>query len=308
MTDSHPTDELLERFRRWLEEARAEAEARAHEEPVADAEVPEVGLYRLAEEFTALRHELKLQTRSARGVQEQTEALLPALREAIEQFRASAATVSAPTSSVGASGRPAESVWSAVKPLAEALADLDEALARGRAEIEKARPQLVEEPDTALAAALDAHLARQSWLRRWRYRGYHAEVRALIGQHTAEVRQPFFEAFREGYDLILARLRRALESTEIERIACVGRPVDPERMIVLEVVEDPNRPAGEVVDEVRRGYTWRGRVFRFAEVRAARAPLPRCWNGPAQAETAAELADSRPEVVREGSDGNDYRN
>ena len=43
-------------------------------------------------------------------------------------------------------------------------------------------------------------------------------------------------------------------------------------MTVIEVVDDPDRPPGEVVDEVRRGYTWRGRVLRFAEVRASRTP------------------------------------
>jgi molecular chaperone GrpE len=74
----------------------------------------------------------------------------------------------------------------------------------------------------------------------------------------------------EGYGLIQARLRRAMETEQLQRIAVVGRPVEPAVMTVVELVDDPGRPSADVVDEVRRGYTWRGRVLRFAEVRATR--------------------------------------
>jgi molecular chaperone GrpE len=40
-------------------------------------------------------------------------------------------------------------------------------------------------------------------------------------------------------------------------------------MEALEIVASSGRPSGEVIDEVRRGYVWRGRVFRFAQVRVA---------------------------------------
>jgi molecular chaperone GrpE (heat shock protein) len=40
-------------------------------------------------------------------------------------------------------------------------------------------------------------------------------------------------------------------------------------MEVVEVVPDGGR-AGQVVEEVRRGYLWRGRVFRYAQVKVAR--------------------------------------
>ena len=42
-------------------------------------------------------------------------------------------------------------------------------------------------------------------------------------------------------------------------------------MIVIEVVEDPDRPPGTVVKELRSGYTWKGRLLRYAEVQAASA-------------------------------------
>jgi molecular chaperone GrpE len=43
---------------------------------------------------------------------------------------------------------------------------------------------------------------------------------------------------------------------------------DPHCMTVVEVVSDPSRRPGTVVEEVRPGYHWDGTVFRFAEVKA----------------------------------------
>src|SRR4051794_36011065 len=144
MTDPHDTEALLSQFRSWLLDARAAAEnagdATASPDNDLDSDSdtePEVGLYRLVEELTALRHEVKLQTKGTRGLQEQTEALLPSLRQAIEQFRA-------------VEPREAQAAWKAGKPLAEALADLDVALDRGHAEIEKARGGLIDEPAAAV--------------------------------------------------------------------------------------------------------------------------------------------------------------
>jgi molecular chaperone GrpE len=50
----------------------------------------------------------------------------------------------------------------------------------------------------------------------------------------------------------------------------VGQPFDPETMEAVEAIADASREPGTVVDEVRRGYRWRGRVFRFAQVRVAK--------------------------------------
>lgn len=268
MTGSSNDEALLAQFRLWLHDARAEAEAEAVAggggPPSPGGEDGEVGFVRLVEEFTALRHELKLETRSARALQDQAEALLPALQQAIEQFRA-------------VEPKEAQAAFTAGRPLAEALADLDEALDRGRAEVEKARRRLDEEHARALEAdlaALDALFAEHRWPWRRFVRRYHDRARALIPRRGPETHRVLFDALLEGYGLIQNRLARTMRAEQIHRIECVGRPVDPEQMTVIEVVDDPDRPPGEVVAEVRRGYTWRGRVLRFAEVRASRTPAP----------------------------------
>ena len=153
MTDRTDVDELLVQFRDWLEAAHAEGgplDGQAPSEPPPAPEVQEVGLYRLVEEFSALRQELKLQTKSARGLQEQSEAVVAALGQAIEQFRA-------------IEPKEAQAAWAAGKPLAEALADLDEALDRGRSEIERARRRIVEDSQRDIESALDTLYARQRW-------------------------------------------------------------------------------------------------------------------------------------------------
>lgn len=255
MTEMNDEEVLLDRFREWFRDARAEA---SRAEPLSAGMDDEVGLYRLVEEFTALRHEVKLQTKGSRGLQDQAEALLPALRQAIEQFR----TVES---------RESQAPWTAAKPLAEALVDFHEALDRGRVEIEKASRRIVDEAHVELVDALNALHAGQSWLRRRRTRSYHEAVGEVVRRNGPAARRPLFDALIEGYGLIQARLRRTMDAEQIQRIETVGRPVDPDLMTVIEVVDDPSRPHLEVIDEIRRGYTWRGRILRYAEVRASRS-------------------------------------
>jgi molecular chaperone GrpE len=280
MTDPTDDEALLDRFRDWLRDARAEADGRDGDRAPAPGG-PEVGLYRLVEEFTALRHEVKLETKGSRGLQEQVEALLPALRQAVDQFRA-----------VGP--KEEQAALAAARPLAEAIADLDEALDRGRLEIEKARDRIDAEAARSAAAIeseLDALYEGQSWFRRLGVRAYHGRARGLVGRRMRETRPELFAALLEGYGLIQARLRRAMDAGQVRRIGSVGLPVDPGLMTVIEVVDAPDRPPGHVVDEVRRGYTWRGRVLRYAEVRAARERAGRPAGEDHEEEAAKRGAD-----------------
>jgi molecular chaperone GrpE len=252
---------LLDRFRRWLRDARAEADATPADDEPTGGEGRDVGLYTLVEEFTALRHELKLQTKGARGLQDQAEAMLAALRQAAEQFRA-------------VEPKEAQAAFAAARPLAEALADLDEALDRGRMAIDQARRRAAEEALPDPVGALDDLFARRPWPARLLLRRYHYRARALLQAQGRALNPGLLDSLAEGYGLIQGRLRRSLAAEGIEPIPCVGRPVDPEVMAVVGVVDDPGRPPGSVVEEVRRGYTWKGRLLRLAEVRAVRTPAP----------------------------------
>jgi molecular chaperone GrpE len=255
-------DAVLDRFRQWLESARDEAKDLGpeglHDGPATDkvaGDRPEFGLVSLVEEFTALRHELKLQTKSGRGLIDQAESTAAALRQAIEAFRS-------------VEPREAQAAWSAGRPIAEALGDLDEALARGRRELERISQRLADDTTIALADAIDERFRRQSWIRRLVTSDYHRQVQNVV-QGGGWLRRDMLDAILEGYGLIQSRLARVMAAERVERIPCEGQPVDPERMMVIEVVEDPDRPPGTVINELRSGYTWKGRLLRYAEVRAA---------------------------------------
>jgi molecular chaperone GrpE len=262
MNDRVDVDDLIDRFREWFDSARAEAGGEGIAEPGSRAEshaAREFGIIDLVEEFTALRHEVKLQTKSSRGLSEQTETTLAALQQAIEQFRS-------------IEPKEAHAVWAAGKALAEGLADLDEALDRGEREIERARHQIAELWQRDLESALNQLHAGRSWIRRRLLRKYHSQVIEIV-QRDSLRRHELFASFLEGYGLIQKRLRRVMASEQVQHIPCEGLAIDPELMTVLEVIDLPDHPSGTVVKELRRGYTWRGRVIRYAEVQAVRSGL-----------------------------------
>jgi molecular chaperone GrpE len=260
MNDQVDVDVILDRFRQWLDSARAESETEGNFEPGfrSDQEKSqEFGIIDLVEEFTALRQEVKLQTKSSRGLSEQADTTLAALRQAIEEFRS-------------VEPKEAQAAWTAGKALAEGLADLDEAIDRGYREIERARQQIADESPRALETALNQLHRGRSWIRRRLLRRYHNEVLEIV-QRDSLSRHELFDSFLEGYGLIQKRLRRAMASEQVNRIPCEGRVVDPELMTVLEVIDLSGHRPGTVTKELRRGYTWKGRVIRYAEVQAVRS-------------------------------------
>src|SRR5262249_33299949 len=89
-------------------------------------------------------------------------------------------------------------------------------------------------------------------------------------QDTAEQIRSRIEAATAGLTMGLQRIERTMRQHGLEAIPAVGRPFDPERMEVIDVVADSAAPSGEVVEEVRRGYVWNDQVFRFAQVRVAK--------------------------------------
>jgi molecular chaperone GrpE len=176
-----------------------------------------------------------------------------------------------------------ESVPANLKTLVEAY----DSLALAAREAERVRETIL--PALARTAAAEplpdpaAAPAPRSWFARW-FGGAPesatvAELKRELGLQRArldEARQGaerirrLLDSLLTGYTMSLQRLDRALRQNDLEPIPCVGEPFDPERMEALEVVFASGRSSGEVVDEVRRGYLRRDRVFRCAQVRVAK--------------------------------------
>jgi molecular chaperone GrpE len=265
MDDESADQQILQRMGEWLREFRAHSlpigrNGQAIEQPRSAAAESEVGLYQLVEAFTTLRHEVNLQTRGSRGLEDQAKSLLPALQQATEALRS-------------VEPQEAQAAWNAGKSLALALAELDEALARASEQTDRAVARWLAEPANELLARLDETQARQSWLGRLLHGRYFQRLRNQLAiTRPRGERQAALEAVQSGYRLIHRRLAQNMKAAGITRIRAVGEPVDPEQMIVVEVIQSDSLPAETVCEEIRAGYLWKGRLLRSAEVRATRGP------------------------------------
>lgn len=261
-------------------------------------------LHTLLSQFIAVRHEVNLQTRAVRSQQEQSAEVLRVLAGAVEALqRSQANSVQAQQQAVEEQVRPllkalvdihdalslasreAQRVQDNLLPTLAELVGEPAALALALGEVET--PALEAGPRPLLARLLGVRGVEAARLDDWRqqtravlekavaaqqeaYRAAH-EDRYRQARQGAERVQQLLASLVAGYRMGLQRIERALRQNGLEAIPAVGELFDPERMEVLEAVDASGRPAGEVLEEVRRGYLWRERIFRYAQVRVARS-------------------------------------
>jgi molecular chaperone GrpE len=263
----YENEELLRHFREWLGRTEAEIAALGYDGSYVDAAAenpPDVGMIQLIEAFTALRQEVKLQTKSNRGLEDALHEAITGLDQAAEQMR-----------SVDA--READAVARAARPLVEALIELDEALERGLRAARTAHANVLEDTGRRFDQDAEQRYRQLPFWQRWKARTWFDTSAELFRQHVADLHRRIMLPLLEGYELIYQRLERTLVQLDIERIECLGQPVDPTLMTVVELVDDPTAEPETVVQVVRPGYVWAGRLIRYAEVRAARQD-PRTLN------------------------------
>ena len=86
----------------------------------------------------------------------------------------------------------------------------------------------------------------------------------------AAERQPDFEAFRKGVELVYAKLAETLRTEGLERIEAEGEAFDPlEHEAMMQTGEGDGEP--RVAEVFRQGYRLRGTVIRPASVRVERS-------------------------------------
>lgn len=256
-------DAVLADFRTWLADLATPV-------PVPP-EPPAFDLSTVVAQFTALRHDVNLQTKATRAAVEQTAEVLK---------HVAPATPAAPPAD------PDE----AVRPLVKAVIDIADALGTAIARIEKARDTL--DPLLAALAAPElppvpeaSHPPRPGFFARlfaappatdldWRSWADHTrrvcEEKAAAAGKAADTLRPVIAGVADGYAMSLRRVERVLPTFGLDAIECVGRAFDPELMEAVELTASPGSASGTVVEEVRRGYRWKGKLFRFAQVKVAR--------------------------------------
>lgn len=113
---------------------------------------------------------------------------------------------------------------------------------------------------TARDAAARSDPARLPRLARW----------LGVGRGYARHMQEVFHALSHGYLLTLERLDEALVACGLDRIVCLNRLFEPQRMTVIDIEETGAVPEGTVVQVYRDGYEWNGKIYRTAQVKVAR--------------------------------------
>lgn len=276
---------VLGDFRSWLQGLASVSETSAA--PVA--EMPD--LFTLLAQFTALRHEVNLQTRAVRSQQEQNNETLQHLARAVDALQEREADIREVEES---------SATEELRPLLKTLVDLHDALSLAGRQVQRVQesllpelarldepPQLPQDNATSRALtappnfwgwafgdrgkhireALSEHHQRQE-LARQRWHEWHQSASA-----TTERILDLVESILTGYTMSVQRIERTLQQYGLQPIAALGEPFDPEVMEVLDVVTEPGRTTTAVIEEVRRGYLWHNRLFRYAQVRVAK-PAP----------------------------------
>ena len=175
----------------------------------------------------------------------------------------------APAQAGAASAEATEAARGASRP---SPAEGEDELARARAEAAEYRDHLVR-----LQAEFENYRKRMT---RSQERRVDAELQRFV-QGLLEVldefdlalmaaeRQPDFEAFRKGGELVYAKLAETLRSEGLERIQAEGRAFHPnEHEALMQTGEGEGEP--HVAEVFRQGYTLRGTVIRPASVRVER--------------------------------------
>ncbi len=239
-------ERVLADFRGWL---LAEGQGtRGEGQDNADRPAPPVDLFALIGQFTALRHEVNLQTKAARAAVEQN-------AEVLRQLTAP------PDEGPEEDEEPAPAVDAdeLLRPAVKAVIDIADALALSHRQAEKLR-------QTATAVLNGGTIQAPP------RPGFFA--RLFAGPPPAppdlEIVRKLAAGVADGYALSLRRVERLLPTWDVEPIRCTDEVFDPDVMEAVEVVGDTGRPPGTVVEEVRPGYRWRGRLVRAAQVKVAR--------------------------------------
>ena len=237
-------DRILADFRTWLEALPDGSEPLPAAPPVVD-------LATLAAQFTALRHDVNLQTKATRAILDLHQSAKP----------------------------PAPDADSSLKPTRKLLIDLADALSLSLREVTRAVESLSEADDSEPASPPEIAPARPTFWSRLMGRDSHSpdspamdRISEAEERRTAERERlgSVLAGLADGYALSLRRVERAFPQYDLEPIECEGEPFDPELMEVVEVVGDADVPSGTVVAVVRAGYRVAGQVLRFAQVTVAR--------------------------------------
>lgn len=210
-----------------------------------------LGAVDIVEAFTTLRHEIKLQVRGGRELQQ-------SLQESMQRLEQKLTTP--PAGSTPNSEN---------RKMAEAIADIEESLQRA---IESIVPKTaVARSEDNVLRQCDAMLSRAPWIARVFTGRWIAQLRSAL-MDSIEASKPVAaaqDASHRGLELLLARVHRLMKQFEIERVNVLHQAFDAETMNAVDMIDAPSVPSAHVAQQLRPLYLWRNSTLRCAEVRIA---------------------------------------
>ena len=140
----------------------------------------------------------------------------------------------------------------------EAAGYLDD-LRRLQADFDNYRKRMLREQTMRVAAASQALVSRLLPV---------LDNFELAISHAEQSRD--FDRMLKGVEMVFGELREVLRSEGLSPIEAEGKPFDPSCHEAVVAVEEEDAEAGTVVDVVRTGYEFQGKVLRPAMVKVAK--------------------------------------
>lgn len=127
-------------------------------------------------------------------------------------------------------------------------------------------------------ALLARHCEREIFPSRWGWKNFfqkEAETATTVQKSTADTGlQKNLNKLRnglwklsEGQAITLRRLDQTLNRYRVQPLEVLNKTLDPHTMRVVEVDQQPNLAEGIVTEEIRKGFLWEDEVLRLAEVK-----------------------------------------
>lgn len=249
-------ERVLSDFRGWLESLT--------QLPVVLPSVEPLHLQTIVAQFTALRHEVNMQTKAARSAVEQTGAALKLLQPDEDEEQETGPEIEVLED------------LEHLRPIVKMALDVHDALSVAKKQMEKAKAnasdlgEAIGAPPAKSMPRRPGFFARLFGVRNTAtYDGDWEEYIERIEEHCQKLHDQF-SGVADGYTMSLRRIERVFPQLDLEPIHCEGQPFDPESMEVLDTEPHGELPSGTVLEVVRRGYHWQGKLFRYAQVKVAK--------------------------------------
>jgi len=82
------------------------------------------------------------------------------------------------------------------------------------------------------------------------------------------------EAIVQGVEMTLKKMKKMLENEEVSHIECLGKPFDPSKHNAVAIIQKSGVEENKIIDEVRKGYTMKGKVIRPSNVKISSKKVP----------------------------------